>query len=422
MVAIGFLLLAAVVVGVVNSERNTHEVTAPAQSEDSHSVGIDLAVVTPDGLTVTGWIRGTTPQQIVVESSDGTVVNAGVAGRRFDREAAFGETYWAFQVAMVTSGDPSVVCASVGPDSDCFWIGCVGKVFNKSFRRALRDEYGGQRFTAHIIDTRTGCEYDLNADMAITTASVIKVEILGGLLLQAQRENRELTTRERDDAEAMMQFSLNPETGRLYGQVGGMGGMRALDDLFGATNTLHTSLFGATWSTAKDQTMVSLGVLAGSGPLNAMSIETAQDIMSGIHPAQSWGISAGVPADYKVWNKNGFYPYTGYGWRIGSTGFVAAPGGGGYAITVMTDNNQTQRDGLLLVEDITRHVAKHLTHGPAANRSFDELRCITHQSGGTWTSLALELGLPSSQANAVRFAAGGDGPLRGQLVCEPRIQ
>ncbi len=379
---------------------------------------IDRAGGSSSDATIAGWVLADAPRPVAIVVGGDTT--EGLAGqRRLDVElVAPGETAWGFTVELAGPVSETACLRLDGELVDCAWIGCAD-LFGPTFARRLRDRFPGQRFSAHVVDTRTGCEYGLRPDLRITTASVVKVEILGGLLLEAQRAGRSLTDRERRNAEAMMQLSLNPETGAIWSQLGGVAGMTALDRRLGATATTQAQAFGATWSTARDRTTVTLAVLDGRGPLKWSSVEVAHEIMAGVHPAQQWGISAGVAAGFRAVSKNGFYPMTGYGWRVGSTGFVADPDGGGYAITIMSDHNATQAAGIALVEAIARHVARSLTAGPAAERPFEQVRCLTHRGGGSWASLTRRLGLPASRADDVRRIAGGDGPLTGQLVCHP---
>ena len=135
---------------------------------------------------------------------------------------------------------------------------------------------------------------------------------------------------------------------------------------------------------------------------------------------QQWGISADVPEGYDVALKNGFFPMTGVGWRVGSTGYVADPDGGGYAMTILTDRMLTQAEGIALVERDC--VARQQTPRVRSVRrsSLGRVECITNPaSGGSWTSLTQSLGLPASRADDVRRAAGGGGPFRGQSICTP---
>ena len=369
-----------------------------------------------DTLIVAGW---STDRAGLAIDVDARSVRIDDVHRRYDVEAATGTPAWGFSVELATPEDATLCLRASGRDLDCQPWRCDPRLFAARFVRDLREDYPGQRFTAHVKDTRTGCAYELKPDLVMTTASVIKVEILGGLLLEAQTDRRDLTATERALANDMMNLSLNGPTSRLWLQLGGVAGMNALDDAFGVTETVHSPGYGATSSTASDRTEVTLAVLHGGGPLDNESTELAWTIMAGVHPAQQWGVSAGVAEGYRVANKNGFYPLTGSGWRVGSTGFVADPTGGGYALTIMTDNNRTQADGVDLVETIARRINTRLTSGRVGARPFDEITCITHNGNQTWRALARALDLPAAVAEEVRLAAGGDGPMWGQLVCTP---
>ncbi len=145
--------------------------------------------------------------------------------------------------------------------------------------------------------------------------------------------------------------------------------------------------------------------------------------MTDVHPLQEWGISAGVPAGWTVAQKNGFYPSTGYGWRVGSSGFVRQDGADqGYAITVMTEGASNQRTGIRLTEEVARRAAAALTVGPAEARPIDRAKCVLTSGGESWAGVAARLGLPSSRAGELRTTAGGNAsPLSGQQACSPDI-
>ncbi len=58
-------------------------------------------------------------------------------------------------------------------------------------------------------DLRAGCWYHLYPDLAISTASVIKAQVLAGVLLAAQDGGRPLSASEVADIEATRCLSLN---------------------------------------------------------------------------------------------------------------------------------------------------------------------------------------------------------------------
>ena len=294
-------------------------------------------------------------------------------------------------------------------------------VFPASFADRLARDFPGQRVTASVYDTRTGCWYSLHRGMRITTASVVKAGVLGAVLLRAQDQRRGLTSWERARIAPMIGLSHNnPYVSDLYSSVGGVAGMDAADRRWGATATSNTAAYGATWTTAEDRTRVSLKLLQGPGPLAPAYRAEAWRAMSSVHPTQRWGITAGLPTGWSVALKNGFYPMRGYGWRAGSTGFAHADSGGGYAATILTDGAGSQWQGMRLVETVSRRVAALLAGGSPAPRPFDRAVCTQTSGGETWSGVARRLG---ADAAGVRAVSGGNpSPLQGQRACRPALR
>lgn len=295
-------------------------------------------------------------------------------------------------------------------------------LFPASFERQLARDFPGQRVTASVYDTRTGCWFHLHRGMRITTASVIKAQVMGAVLLLAQDERRHLTRWERARIRPMIRYSLNnPYVSDLYAHVGWVAGMDRFDRRVGATHTTNTPAYGATVTTADDRTRIARALLYGDGPLRARARRLAWRYMSHVHPTQRWGITAGMRRGWRAALKNGFYPMSGHGWRVGSTGFLRSPGRGGYAITVMTDQDRSQFAGIRLVERVARHVAAALSSGPLARRPVDRARCVRTSSHESWTEVARRLHA-SGHAAAVRLVSGGNPqPLAGQRACRPRL-
>jgi len=296
-------------------------------------------------------------------------------------------------------------------------FGRCGRMFNRPFIEETMAAHPGARFTAAVHDHRTGCRHYLNFSLEITTASVIKAQVLAGVLLAAQDAGRRLSESEAADVELMMRYSHNrPPTSRLYLQLGSAAGMEALDERFGIVGTSHTAWYGRTLSTAGDRTRLVEQLLIGGGPLSAESVQAAWEWMSGVSAAQSWGVTAGLPAGYEAALKNGFFPMSGAGWRLGTTGAVRDPTGGAYAMTVMTDNNPSESAGIALVERIARRINAALTAGTPAQRAVDQVECVEPPRGSSWSSAAEMLG--GVDAVELRRLNGGEPrPLTGQRVC-----
>jgi hypothetical protein len=162
-------------------------------------------------------------------------------------------------------------------------------------------------------------------------------------------------------------------------------------------------------------------MLYGGGPLHAAYRTIAWNYMSHVTPTQRWGITAGMRRGWSVALKNGFYPLGSGNWRVGSTGFVRAPGSHrGYAITIMTDDDVTQADGIRLVQEVARRAADALASGPLAKRIVARARCLTIRGGTSWQHVAARLGTKDWQG--VRRVSGGNpDPLFGQRVCSPAL-
>ena len=75
-----------------------------------------------------------------------------------------------------------------------------GLAVQRRVRVALARLYPGHPFSAAVHDTRSGCDYLFDPNTRITTASVLKIEIMAGVLLRAQRAGRGLTAGESEPA------------------------------------------------------------------------------------------------------------------------------------------------------------------------------------------------------------------------------
>lgn len=286
---------------------------------------------------------------------------------------------------------------------------------------AALSRFAPGRVTAAVYDTRTGCWYHLNRGMRISTASVVKAQVLGAVLLKAQDARRPLSSRERALISPMIRYSDDAATSALYGHVGGTGGMYAYDRRSGIGSTTHDTRFGGTSTTAQDRTIVALGLLHGRGPLGAAAQADAWRYMGDVHPTQQWGITAGLRLGWSAALKNGFYPGTGGRWRVGSTGFVRRTGtNSGYAITVMTTGVSDQGTGMRWVEAVSSRVAAVLAPGRLTRRPVDRARCVIPH-GESWPQVAARLGA-AGRWQEVRLVSGGNPvPLNRGRACAPDL-
>ncbi|WP_405747188.1 serine hydrolase [Streptomyces canus] len=197
-------------------------------------------------------------------------------------------------------------------------------------------------------------------DALYDTASIIKVDILATLLLQAQDAGRHLTAHERALAEPMIRTSDNAAANLLWREIGQAPGLEVANKRLGLTSTKggHGPKWGLTRTTASDQIRLLLSVFDGAAtsktgsPLNKESRTYIQTLMSRIASDQAWGVSTASGAEYAL--KNGWLQRNTSGlWDVNSVGRVTVDGHR-YLVTVLSDGSASMSDGISLVERAAR--------------------------------------------------------------------
>ena len=216
----------------------------------------------------------------------------------------------------------------------------------------------GHHLTAAVFDDRSGCWYHYRRGQRVTTASVVKVEIMAGVLHRAQAQGRGLTDRERTAILPMMSASDDATASSLWSSLGGEPGMERVGAPFGLTQTAEVAPgWGLSSTTAEDQAGFVSRLVQGPGPLDDRWRGVAWFFLRTVRPDQRWGVGAGVPADWQVGLKNGFAGSRCCGWRVNSVGYVADPRGGGYSIAVLSDGWPSQAAGVPIVEAVAASVS-----------------------------------------------------------------
>jgi hypothetical protein len=237
-------------------------------------------------------------------------------------------------------------------------VACTENPFTAGFAADIAARWPANRFTAALYDSRTRCEYTFRPEQRLATASVLKAEILAGIVLRAQREGRGLTAWEHAQAVPMIRDSANPEASALWRSLGGIPGMAALDRTLGLSATTPASPWGATLTTASDRNMVLRRMIWGEGGLFSGPYRMkARAYMLNVSRAQRWGIPTGVPSTWRVPLKNGFVRSSCCRWRINTSGVVERPGRGAYALTVLSDGWPNDTAGIAAVNYISGIVA-----------------------------------------------------------------
>ncbi|MER7044732.1 serine hydrolase [Streptomyces jumonjinensis] len=216
----------------------------------------------------------------------------------------------------------------------------------------------GSTTAVYVHDRTTGTTCEVNADRRYDSASVVKVTVLGALLLDAQKRGRELTSREKSHAHAMITASSNASTSALWQQLG-----RARIERFlkaaGMTDTVPGAggYWGLTQITARDQGRLLDLLTAKNDLLSDDSRAYALKLMGQVIPAQRWGTPAGATATAHL--KNGWLPRAAHGWRVHSIGAFAGDGRD-YTISVLTQDNAAMSEGVKTIEAVSRAVHRHL--------------------------------------------------------------
>ena len=198
-------------------------------------------------------------------------------------------------------------------------------------------------------------------DVPYDTASIIKVDILATLLLQAQDAGRGLTQQERTWATAMIEHSDNDAANALWRRIGQAPGLEAANKRLGLSSTVGGAAgkWGLTQTTATDQIRLLQAVFADNGTLSASGSAltgTSQNyirtLMARIAAGQSWGVSAASDAGWAL--KNGWLQRSTTGlWDINSVGEIAS-GTHHYLVAVLSAGNASMAGGIAAVESAAR--------------------------------------------------------------------
>jgi hypothetical protein len=286
------------------------------------------------------------------------------AGRFYDRSARIAAYHdmWDFSAARFAGNTPvsraefaRAIVAALGVDL------CPEDPFSAAKSQSLKRRFPGQSFTAYVYDTRSGCAYWMNPEARPRTASVFKVMVMAGTLLEAQSEGRAVTSWERRQLVPMITESANDPVRALWNHFGGSPWFRQQAQLFDLTQTRPVgdteSGWGRTTTSAKDQgDLIRQVILGDRGVFEDTYRDYAWSLMTSVVASQTWGITQGVPPGWVVGQKNGFA-----GGVANSVGFVRHPdGANGYVVVVLTNGWSTWNQGVPTVNEIAGWVSQAL--------------------------------------------------------------
>ncbi|MFI1382040.1 serine hydrolase [Embleya sp. NPDC020886] len=215
-----------------------------------------------------------------------------------------------------------------------------------------------------VLDPTADTLVTYNADRPYVTASIVKVDILATLLLQAQQANRTLTDTERSIAAAMIETSDNDAADTLWSAIGGAAGLRTANTTLGLTDTEPTGLsWGLTRTTAGDQVRLLDAITAADSPLDAASRAYLADLMTSVQADQTWGVSTTADPGTTPALKNGRLPRDATGlWVINSIAHITHTGHP-LLIAILSDNQPSMPAGITQLESAAQAAVTAAAHG-----------------------------------------------------------
>ena len=217
-----------------------------------------------------------------------------------------------------------------------------GQVFTPAVTNALNGRAGV--VSAAVLDLSTGTLFEYRPGQTNIDASIVKVQILGTLLAEAQAQGRALTPSEEGLSTQMIEDSDNNAATALWNDEGGQPAVTAFDRSVGMTDTVPNLAWGLTTTTAADQITLLRCLVDPNPVLTDPSRAYELGLMEHVSPEQAFGISAGVPAGVTIALKNGWLPVSN-GWAVNSVGWVDGDGRD-YLIAVLTGADPSETYGI----------------------------------------------------------------------------
>lgn len=220
---------------------------------------------------------------------------------------------------------------------------------------ARLDEANGH-ISVSLTDASTGDVITYgDSDHSYDTASIVKVDILAALLLQAEDDGRSMTVREKTLATAMIEHSDNAAASTLFEEIGGADGLSAANVRLGLTDTVVGSggYWGLTQTSSADQVRLLKQVFTADSLLSDSARSYVENLMSNVEASQRFGVTAAADDGDEAALKVGWLQRTSTGlWDVDSIGRIEK-GGHTYLVAVLSDGNATYAEGVALITAVT---------------------------------------------------------------------
>jgi len=220
------------------------------------------------------------------------------------------------------------------------------------------------RVTAAVYDARDGRIWVFHPRLHEYTASIVKVEIMGTALREAQQSGRGLPPAEQGLMPSMIENSDNDSATALLQDVGGASAVARFDRSAGMTGTRPSALalipgtpwpgWGLTTTTARDEVVLVSRFAFPNAVLSAASRRYGLSLLENVEPDQAWGVSGGVAPGTTIALKNGWLPL-GAVWQVDSIGWIDGHGRD-YVLAVLTAGNPSEAYGIDTIAGIASYM------------------------------------------------------------------
>ncbi|MFC6883322.1 MULTISPECIES: serine hydrolase [Actinomadura] len=278
-------------------------------------------------------------------------------------------------LAPATAGTARMTAPAPAPSPSAPVPPSFSKARRDALTRALDRYLDGRdgRLSVSVREPSSGLGYTYGPGVRTATASIVKVDIVVALLLQARARHRDLTANERRLAERAITVSDNDAATELWRAIGGAHGLAAANRRLGLHDT-HPGLgeaWGSTRTSAADQVRLLGALTRRDGPLDAAARRYVLGLMGDVTAEQAWGVSAAAGRDASVALKNGWLPREAQGgrWTVNSIGLVRDGHGRSFLVAVISERHPTMAAGVAAVEHASEAVVDALSG--AAERDGD---------------------------------------------------
>jgi hypothetical protein len=208
------------------------------------------------------------------------------------------------------------------------------------------------------LDVTTGASVHVGASSGMTTASIVKVQLLESLLLKHQRAGTELSDSEVDTVTAMIEHSDNGAAETTFWDVGGRDAVVDLESALGLSKTKTVpgsdDYWGLTTTSAQQQLVLLNNLVSAQSPLTAANRHFVLGLMRNVEADQTWGVPVAASSGTTA-VKNGWLAVTDDSdlWAVNSIGVLTVHGDT-VLVSVMTQHDSSFDGGVDRVQTLAK--------------------------------------------------------------------